>query len=417
MTETVEHAGSGTRTPAALPDDVVLFHAGFHKTGTTALQSAFASHREEIAAAGTRYPGQRRSHHRAAMAVTRRSWGWSDRGGDRVDRRYWSQVVRGAAEPGRVFISSEAFALADEGSMDRILRELPRERVHAIFTLRPFARLLGSSWQQYLKYGLSAPYEDWLRAVFKNPPKCPPSPNFWRRNDHAGIIGRWADRLGPENVTAVVLDESDRTMLFRTFERLLALPEGILVPDAALAASNRSMTAAEAETLRLVNAEIAKRWDWPQYSKLVRRGAILRMVEGRTPARDEVSVGTPAWAVAKAQEFGAWTAERLGGSGVTVIGDLDSLSNPIRPAPPPGPELSLPVEAAAEAILGAIAGGMAGRATLPASDAEINKLALPAVQLLSTREAADVLRDRMRTARQWRMQKVKRSVRRMRPGS
>ncbi len=120
-----------------LADDVVLFHAGFHKTGTTALQSAFASHREEIAASGVLYPGSRRSHHRAALAVSQRTWGWSERGGRRIESRYWRQVVAGAQDPGRVFVSSEAFSLADDATVDRILEQLPRERMHAIFTAAP----------------------------------------------------------------------------------------------------------------------------------------------------------------------------------------------------------------------------------------------------------------------------------------
>jgi hypothetical protein len=400
-------------SPAAapLPDDVVLFHAGFHKTGTTALQSAFASHRDEIADAGVRYPGNRRSHHRAAMAVSRRTWGWSERGGRTVDARYWRQVVAGAQSPGRVFISSEAFALADQATIDRILTQLPAERMHAIFTLRPFARLLSSSWQQYLKYGLAMPYEQWLVEVFKAPPKCPPSPNFWKRNDHATIMGRWAERLGADHVSVVVLDDSDRQLLFRTFETLLELPTGILVPDADIAASNRSMTAAEAETLRLVNAGIAKRWGWPQYEKLVRRGAIMRMVEGRPPGPDEPALGTPQWAIEKAQAFGAQTAERIAALGIHVVGDLATLGDGMRAGEPPHDTLQLPVTAAAEAILGAIAGAMAGRADIPADDAEVNKLDLPAVQLLTTRDAADLLADRMRTASAWRVQRVRRRLR------
>lgn len=397
--------------PTPLPDDVVLFHAGFHKTGTTALQSAFASHRPALAEAGLVYPGTRRSHHRAAMAVTQRSWGWGDRGGHRVDGRYWRQVVHEARSPGRVLVSSEAFALADDAALDRILDQLPSERMHAVFTLRPFARLLSSSWQQYLKYGLAIPYDQWLRAAFAAPPACRPTPNFWKRNDHAGIIGRWAERLGPERVTLVVVDGSDRDFLFGAFERLLDLTPGTLVPDADIAASNRSMTAAEAETLRLVNAGVADRWGWPQYEKLVRRGAVLRMVEGRTPGPDEPPLSTPLWAVQAAREVGARTAQQVAALGVTVIGDLGSLSDPIQLGPAPTPELTIPVAAAAEAILGAISGAMAGRADLPADDAAINKFDLPAVQLMTTRDAAELLRERLRTAREWRLAKARRAVR------
>lgn len=398
---------------APLPEDAILFHAGFHKTGTTALQSALASSRPELRTHDVVYPGNRRSHHRAAMFVMKRTWGWEERGGRKTDPKYWRRVVRESqAHPGRVVISSEAFALADDAAVDRIISRLGEQRLHAVFTLRPMSRLLASSWQQYLKYGLAMRYEDWLENVFAAPPACPPSPNFWRRNDHAGVISRWVDRLGPQRVTLVVLDERNRRYLFDTFERMLGLPSGLLVPDPAISASNRSMTAAEAEMLRQVNEGGAKRWDWPQYEKLVRRGAILRMVESRTPAPDEESLGTPLWAVQAAQDVGRRTAERVGALGITVHGDLASLGDPIAAGDPPTDALRLPVHAAAEAVLGAISGAMAGRAIAPDSDAQINKLATPAVEALTTREAADLLKMRLAAARDWRVAKLRRSLRR-----
>ena len=54
-----------------LPADAILLHLGFHKTGTTALQSAFAASRPQLLEHGVLYPGRRRSHHPAAMAMTR----------------------------------------------------------------------------------------------------------------------------------------------------------------------------------------------------------------------------------------------------------------------------------------------------------------------------------------------------------
>ena len=46
-----------------------------------------------------------------------------------------------------------------------------------------------------------------------------------------GDRGRWAQRLARDRVTVVVVDDADRDYLFRTFESLLALPTGLLVPD------------------------------------------------------------------------------------------------------------------------------------------------------------------------------------------
>jgi hypothetical protein len=47
----------------------------------------------------------------------------------------------------------------------------------------------------------------------------------------------------------------------------------------------------------------------------------------------------------------------------------------------------------------------------PESDQSINKLDLPAVQRLSTREAADLLKLRLGEAREWRVAKLRRSTR------
>ena len=100
-----------TSTAAPLPDNAILLHVGFHKTGTTALQSAFAAARPKLEAAGVRYPGNRNSHHRAAMAATNRTWGWGAQGGRRPRMHYWDDVVAESREhPGRVCISSEAFS-------------------------------------------------------------------------------------------------------------------------------------------------------------------------------------------------------------------------------------------------------------------------------------------------------------------
>ena len=104
------------------------------------------------------------------------------------------------AHKGRVVISSESFVFAKGEALERIVYELGADRMQAIFTLRPFAKMLSSSYQQYLKYGLAMPYEEWLENVFANPP-CPPSPNFWRRNDHALVIRAgwtgWARSTSP----------------------------------------------------------------------------------------------------------------------------------------------------------------------------------------------------------------------------
>ncbi len=394
-----------------LPGGAILLHVGFHKTGTTALQSAFASTRAQLREAGVLYPGNRRSHHRAAMAVTERTWGWGTKGAHAPRAGYWESVVTASRKhDGRVMVSSEALSLAGDTHLDRIVDELGADRLHVVTTLRPFTRLLVSSYQQYLKFGVALTFAQWLEDAFANPPACRATPNFWLRNDHAGVMERWAERLGRERVRLVVLDESDRDGLFRTFEALLGLPEGLLVPDPGIGASNRSMTAAEAEMLRLVNAGGGDEWDWPAYEAGVRRGAALRMVESRRPAGDEASLATPEWAVHAGQAFGQETADRVAALGITVHGELSRLADPI-PAGDPPTDLQLPVEAAAAAVLGGVLGMMAARPS-PADLDEAVELATDrasrqAIEGLTTRDTAQLLRTRLGQARRRRMARAR----------
>ena len=171
-------------------------------------------------------PPRRRWSSRAHVGLGR------ERGGRRTESKYWNRVARAAdAHEGRVVISSEGFALADDAALDRIVDRLGAQRLHAVFTLRPMSRLLASSWQQYLSTGRDARRE-LAEERFAAPPECPPDPQLLAAQRPRGDHGALAQRLGPDRVSLVVLDEGDRENLFRTFEHLVALPSGLLVPDA-----------------------------------------------------------------------------------------------------------------------------------------------------------------------------------------
>jgi hypothetical protein len=341
---------------APLPADAILLHLGFHKTGTTALQSVLAAARPVLLEHGVLYPGRRRSHHPAAMAMTNRTWGVGREGGWDPDERAWTRLARTAGRhPGRVVISSESFALTPAANAARMVADLGAARVHVVFTLRPVAALLSSSWQQYLKSGWTISYGDWLDQIVAELEPGARRSGFWLRNDYPTIVGRWADLVGPDRIHLVCLDSADRGFLLRTFAQLLDLPEGVLDPS--LADSNRSMTAAEAELVRALNAE-AEGWDWPTYQRTVRAGAIAGMVEGRRPDPDEAPLRTPDSVVDRAAEYGLRAAGSLRALGVTVHGDLGVLGERSAGAvgdPHDVPD-RVPIEAAVASIVGAIRG-------------------------------------------------------------
>lgn len=348
----------------AIPNNGVLLHVGVHKTGTTAIQAALADAREDLAAHNVRYPGKLQAQHRAALAVLGRPWGWNARGGGVLDREHFDRLARRTAKsPGRTVISSEFFCEAPLDTATEVVRDLastkgsPAKPVHVVVTLRNLGNLLPSSWQQYLKYGLTTPYEKWLSDVFATPGKSTMTPTFWKRHAHGDVITRWSSAVGPENLTVIVLETLPRDAQFRLFAQLLGVPESVLTVRMELT-SNRSMTAAEAELLVRLNKSVKKSMQWDDYVRLVRRGVALGMVEGRTPAPSEPRLLTPDWALDAAAVEGNAAADAIAASGVRVVGDLDSLRVRIPSAAagnaPVAVESDIPIDAAVAALVSII---------------------------------------------------------------
>ena len=364
-----------------------LLHIGPHKTGTTAIQGALHLARERLAAEGVVYPGRGRQPLWPILAVTGQP---ALRGGPRPEISYWDSLVRDirAAGDQRVMLSSEFFAEADDATARRVIADLGGARVHVVVTLRSLIRILPSQWQQYLQNGFSFRYLEWLEGILSEPPRTP-TPGFWRRHRHDALVTRWVAENGPENLTVIVLDESDRLMLLRVFESMLGLPSGFLVPEER--AANRSLTAAEAELVRLLNGEFSRR-DWPHrdYGRFMRYGAVEHMKEARRPSPDEPRIATPSWAQARAAEISAEMAADIEALGVNIVGDIASLSKLPADEPDPAADdgsapLMVPVEAAVRATLGAFIAGGAG-----------SQAAEEVVRELDTRSLARVLAGRCR---------------------
>lgn len=332
--------------------DGVLLHIGVHKTGTTAIQAALADARPELRAQGVTYPGKLQAQHRAALAVLQRHWGWNARGGSVLDPAHFDKLAnRVHRHRGRVVISSEFFCEADEAKARAVVQAMDPERLHVVVTLRNVGRLLPSSWQQYLKYGLTTPYEKWLTDIFSEPGSSKTSPTFWRRHDHGAVVERWADAVGPDRLTVLVLEDVDRSAVFVTFAQMLGVAPEILTSRMELT-SNRSMTAAEAALLMQLNARVKKQMQWEEYVRFVRRGVALGMVEGRVPGATEQRLTTPDWALDAAAAAGNRAADAIAASGVNVLGDLDALRTRVAgDTSPTGQPVDVPVEAAVQAIV------------------------------------------------------------------
>jgi hypothetical protein len=287
------------------------------------------------------------------MAALGRQAGW-DRRDEPRDRSRWLDVAKRARRhEDRVLFSSEVLCEADDEMARRIVEELGTERVQVLITLRPLEALLPSTWQQYLKSGYALPYRRWLRRVLKSMDSST-TRSFWRRNDHGRLVERWGALVGADNVAVLVVDPLDRFGLYRDFERILDLPEGALVP-AAPTPGNRSLSAAEAEALRLFNKRMRDEMPYAAYHRLIRRGAALTLVEGRKPDLEEPTIMTPPWAVERAREYGRASVERILASGSPVFGLMDLLTPTHEVPQPERPDTnSIPVDIAPLLLEGAV---------------------------------------------------------------
>lgn len=365
-----------------------LLHIGPHKTGSTMLQGALSLARDRLAAAGVFYPGKGRQPLSPVLAVTNQP---PLLGGITPKIAYWHSLVASfdAADARLGVLSSEFFDEADDETAQRVVTDLGGSRVHVVVTLRPLTSIIPSQWQQYLQNGYSFSYPDWLTGILSDPPVTP-TPGFWRRHRHDELIARWAAAVGPANLTVIVTDGSDPMLLLRTFESMLGLPSGFLVPEQGTV--NRSLTWAEAEFVRLLNQEY-HRQQWPdrKYPVFMRDGAVARMKSGRHPAADEQKILTPQWALERAASIGAEMAEKILALGVRVVGDIAVLGRV--PSARPGTETELsagpppiPAQAAALAVTGAFdAGGIGGQ---------------PAADVLSEVQAGDIIRVLLNRTRQ-----------------
>lgn len=309
-----------------LPAGTVLLHIGPHKTGTTSIQGALYHARPAMVEHGVIYPGRARQHVLAARAMT----GSGGICGDRpATRRDWDRLVGqvAAARQRRVIVSSEFFCEATPEVARRVVDELGGPRVHVVVTVRPLAKILASAWQQYVRNRQRASYDRWLRGVLDNerqPTGRAMTPTFWRRHQHDVLVDRWAEIVGPENLTVVVVNSSDQRGLMESFEKLVGLPAGLLQPEESR--SNRSLTFGEIELVRRVNGVFQRHgWSNEFYRRMVTDGVIRRMQTAREPGPGEPPITTPRWALERAGAIGAAAGEHIAARGVRVIGDLSAL--------------------------------------------------------------------------------------------
>jgi hypothetical protein len=391
-TETSVDAARGVVPPGGL-----LLHIGPHKTGTTAVQSAFHAAREQLAALGVTYPGPQAAPHGAVLARLGINRGWNDAippGPRRMWHRLCAQTSP-AATSNTVVVSSESLCHAGPRQATAICEELRPGPVTVVITLRPLADVLPSAWQEYVKSGWTVGYDEFLQSVLRDRPAADgPTPTFWQRHAHGRLVRRWSSVVGADSVVVIVADPQDPDLVLDAFENLLGLPEHTLIADAG--PINRSLRAAEIEFVRAVNAEAHRSVPWEVFNALQREGGNLALVEGRVPRAAEAPIGLPTWAGEVAAEYGRASITEIRRHGVRIIGDLETLGSPGRATgvdtPMPDHVDSEAVRVYAGGVVAAVRRGLARNPDLSVDEDLLARLAADIDAMSGDRAIVDAAR-------------------------
>ena len=304
----------------------VFLHVGFHKTGTTAIQESLFANSKTLKDLGTTYARTgKKAAHRAAWALSDKTWGWKDRGGVKTPISEWQKLLRKIKlRKSQVIVSSEFFSELSDEHLSKLALDLKGMDVQIIFTIRPFSKMLSSSYQQYLKYGLKASYEEWLRDIFAVPNKSKLSPSFWKRHNHAKVIARWQRTFGSQNIHLIVVDENEPDHLYRSFEEVLKLPQQTLNAVNSVG-SNRSLSHAEISLLLAINRAFPASRSWPDYELFIRNGAFRYITDEIKLSELDERLLTPQWALDISKEFSKKNVEKIESLNVNIYGNLQKL--------------------------------------------------------------------------------------------
>jgi hypothetical protein len=301
-----------------------IVHIGPHKTGTSGVQAALDLGRRDLERQGVHYASFGRHSMLAVLAALGLPSPWArDR---RPPARWrWELLLRNVrmSKAERVILSSEFFSDATPASAARLVQELDPERVQILVTLRPIAKIIPSQWQQWVQNLVTTALDEWVDDLLAHAHDDQPN-LFWRRHRHDQLIQRWADVVGPERVTAVVVDDRDHGMVLRVVERLTGLEPGTLaVPDDL---TNRSLTLPEIEVIRAFNIAFkAQNLPRPLYSRVMRFGA-ASLLELGEPAGDEPRIELSEASIEPIEALAREIVDGIRSTGVRVVGDLDALT-------------------------------------------------------------------------------------------
>jgi hypothetical protein len=298
----------------------LIIHAGFPKSGTTALQAAFQENKEVLNLSQYVYPDSKQdAHHSAAASLVERSIGWNPA---KRDSSRWVDFVNMIRESDaeKFLVSSEFLSSATLHQISQIRNDFKDFDTEVFFTIRPLTRIIPSIYQQNLKKGSVLTYPEWISRKFlyetgelRKVPKL---------INHGKILSLWVEVFGSNNISLVLADSKNPDKLYRNVESLLGIAELKPVETRAL---NRSLTLHECEILRRINLAVKDKWTWYEYAQFVRNGYV-KEVTGTKNASCEGNLSTPQFLQEIVANFARSQINAINDLGIQVLGDLDMFS-------------------------------------------------------------------------------------------
>ncbi|MFL6182297.1 MAG: hypothetical protein ACJ73J_08305 [Actinomycetes bacterium] len=333
---------------------VVHAHIGSSKTGTTFIQQALWANKAALDSNHILVPGDRRRQQGdAARALNR----WSS--GDPTPEawRTIADEIVSSSHPVSL-LSQEFLCWLDAEQIQQFVGRLRRSDVKVVLTTRDLARLIPAQWQSALRQGRTWTLTEYSNAVAGLEPRGNRHPayvHFWKRQDYGGIVRRWMDAIGRDNVTVVTLPRSgsDPDELWRRFCASIEL-DADRYPTKGV--RNTSLGAASAEVLRRLNGTDAiEGLERNDYAREVNGRLTRHVLDPRRPKEPGLTLptGQRDWVVGKSEQIIA----ELEASGVKVIGSLDELRSEVDAKPYVAPE-----ETSDDELLAAAMDALAGYA-------------------------------------------------------
>ena len=298
-------------------------HIGAPKTGSTFLQGVLWNNRAALLEHGVHMLGDDQGqHYRAGHDVRGLQFDPADPGVDWTGA--WDRMAHRAHESAAasVIISDEHLASLTPDQVARAVDALAPREVHVIYATRDLVGLLPSEYQEFVKHGETASYDDWATDVL-SADRQGPGRWFWRVHDAQDVVARWSTGVPLQRIHVITMPSPDapRDEIWRRFASVLGVDASLATAQTETA--NTSLGPTEVEVLRRVNAALPidfPRWHRTGIARDVLANRVLNPLSagGRLELRDDLQSEV----VARAER--AYAA--LPTLGCDIVGDLQDLA-------------------------------------------------------------------------------------------